>query len=451
MESNLHIGCYGRLLNLPVYSYKAVRKHQTLSVKNSLKELSMYYVGIDIAKKTNVSSIINDKDVFIKKSFKFNNDEKGFKEFTNLLSSIDKNIDNFIIAMEATGLLFENLYLYLKGKGYNVILLNPYQTSKFREMDTMKKVKNDNIDAIMIASLIKSGRYSKAYVSEEVYASLRALHRHRASLEEELKKHKRQVSSLLAVVFPEFEQVVKNPFSVSGLALLEKYPTAKHYTYTSPQRILKVFRNIKGNNFNIQKAEKLLELAKSSIYSGNAYDERAFVIQSHIRAIKFLQKEIESIDNEMLKLFNASPSFTKEEEQEVTDIIDNLRSIPGVSDKTLFTIMGECGNLDRFKNINAFIGYLGLYPTLEQSGNKTSYGKLAKRGSKLAKKALYQAAVAAVRHNDEMKKLYCDKVSQGKAKKEALVIVARKLAAIILAIYKNNTPYNPARVFNQNT
>ena len=55
------------------------------------------------------------------------------------------------------------------------------------------------------------------------------------------------------------------------------------------------------------------------------------------------------------------------------------------------------------------------------------------------------------RDNDEMKKLYCDKVSQGKAKKEALVIVARKLAAIILAIYKNNTPYNPARVFNQNT
>ena len=411
----------------------------------------MYYVGIDIAKKTNVSSIINDKDVFIKKSFKFNNDEKGFKEFTNLLSSIDKNIDNFIIAMEATGLLFENLYLYLKGKGYNVILLNPYQTSKFREMNTMKKVKSDNIDAIMIASLIKSGRYSKAYVFEEVYASLRALHRHRASLEEELKKHKRQVSSLLAVVFPEFEQVVKNPFSVSGLALLEKYPTAKHYKHASPQRILNVFRKIKGNNFNIQKAEKLLELAKSSIYSGNAYDERAFVIQSHIRAIKFLQKEIESIDNEMLKLFNASPSFTKEEEQEVIDIIDNLRTIPGVSDKTLFTIMGECGNLDRFKNINAFIGYLGLYPTLEQSGNKTSYGKLAKRGSKLAKKALYQAAVAAIRHNDEMKKLYCDKVSQGKAKKEALVIVARKLAAIILAIYKNNTPYNPARVFNQNT
>ncbi len=410
----------------------------------------MYYVGIDIAKKFNVCFIVDDKDKVVKKSFKFNNDEKGFKNFFNLLSSIDNNISNFAIGMEATGLLFENLYLYLKNKGYNVILLNPYQTSKFREMDTMKKVKNDNIDAIMIASLIKSGRYSKAYVSKEVYASLRALHRHREVLQDELKKHKRRVSSLLAVVFPEMEQVIKDPFNVTGLALLEKYPTAMHYRYASPQRILKLFRNIKGNNFNIEKAQKLLDLAKSSVYSGNAYDERAYVIQSHIRVIRLLNEEIKSIDNQMLKLFNQTPSLSKEEEDEVIDIIDNLRTIPGISDKTLFTIMGECGNLDRFKNINAFIGYLGLYPTLEQSGNNTKYGKLAKRGSKLAKKALYQAAVAAIRHNNEMKKLYCDKTSQGKAKKEALVIVARKLAGIVLSIYKHNVPYNPNRVFNQN-
>ncbi len=409
----------------------------------------MFYVGTDIAKNFHVACIIDDNNKVIKKSFKFNNNELGFDEFNNLLLSIDNNVSNFIVAMEATGLLFENLYLYLKDKGYNVILLNPYQTSKFRELDTMKKVKNDNIDALMIASLIKSGRFSKAYVSEEVYASLRTLHRHKASLQDELKKHKRQVSSLLSVVFPEFEQIIKDPFSVSGLALLEKYPTAKHYKYASPQRILNIFRKIKGNNFNLEKANKLLELAKSSIYSGNAYDERGFVIKSHIRMIKMLNQEINEIDNQMLKLFNQDSSLTENEEQEIIDIIDNLRTIPGVSDKTLFTIMGECGNLDRFKNANSFIGYLGLYPTLEQSGNNTKYGKLAKRGSKLAKKALYQSAVAAIRHNPEMNKLYCDTLSKGRAKKEALIIVARKLATIILAIYKHNTPYNPKRVFNQ--
>ncbi len=71
---------------------------------------------------------------------------KDLKNFFLLLSSID-HIANITVAMEATGLFFENLYLYLKAKGFKLVLLNPYQTNRFREMDTMKKVKNDNIGA----------------------------------------------------------------------------------------------------------------------------------------------------------------------------------------------------------------------------------------------------------------------------------------------------------------
>jgi len=350
--------------------------------------------------------------------------------------------------MEATGIFFENLYLYLSQKGFNVILLNPYQTNRFREMDSMKKVKNDNIDALMIATLIKSGRYSKSYASEDMYQSIKSLYRHKNNLLEEMKKHKRQISTLLAVVFPEMEQVIKDPFNVTGLALLKKYPTAKHYHHANAKRILKTFRGIiKGNNFNEQKASKLLELAKHSVYQGNGVDERAYVIKSHIRVIKLLQEKLKELENKMLKLFHAQVTLDKEEEQEVMDIIDNLRTIPGVSDKTIFALISECGDLSRFKNNSHLVGYLGLYPTLEQSGNKLSYGPIAKRGAKLAKKALYQAAIAAIRHNDELNKLFRDKVSQGRAKKEAVVIVARKLAHIILAIYKNNVAYNPQRVF----
>jgi len=405
-----------------------------------------YYVGIDIAKSFHVAYVVNQDDKAIKSSFKFNNDEDGFSELLLLLNSIDE-VSTFTIGMEATGIFFENLYIYLKEKGFNVILLNPYQTNRFREMDTMKKVKNDNIDALMIASLIKSGRYSKAYVSEDMYQSIKSLYRHKNTLLEEMKKHKRQISTLLSVVFPEMEQVIKDPFNVTGLALLEKYPTAKHYEYASAQRILKTFRGIKGNNFNEQKAQKLLELAQHSVYQGNGKDERAYVIKSHIRVIKLLQEELKELENEMLKLFKQSPQLNKNEEQEVIDIIDNLRTIPGVSDKTIFALISECGDLSRFKSNSHFIGYLGLYPTLEQSGNKISYGPIAKRGAKLAKKALYQAAIAAIRHNDELHKLFMDKVSQGRAKKEAVVIVARKLAQIVLAIYKNNVAYNPQRVF----
>lgn len=412
----------------------------------------MYYVGIDVSKRFHIVCVLGEGNNLLKKNFRVESEIEQFDALYQMLHLIDSDVSQFLIGMEATGLLFENLYLFLKKLGYNVVLLNPYQTNRFREMDTMKYVKNDNVDSQMIAALLKSGRYSKGYVSEDIYQAIKSLYRHKASLMEEMKKAKRQVSTTLAVVFPEFEQIIKDPFSVSGMALLNKYPTAKHYKGASVTRILKVFRNIKGNNFNEEKAQELLDLATLSIYQGNAKEERAYVIHSNLRRIEFLQEEIEQCEKQMFILLNESneahTSLSKDDEIYIADLVDNLRSIDGVSDKTIFAILSECGDISRFKTGQAFIGFLGLYPTLMQSGNTTKYGKLAKRGAKLAKLAIYQAAIACVRHNDELKKIYLDKKSLGRAPKECVVIIARKLAMIIYSIYKNNTPYNPARVFN---
>lgn len=129
--------------------------------------------------------------------------------------------------------------------------------------------------------------------------------------------------------------------------------------------------------------------------------------------------------------------------------IENIKSIPGVSDKTIAAILGECGDLKRFESAKAFIGFLGLYPTLYQSGKSSLVGSLTKRGIPIAKHALYLAVVSSVRHNIELNKLFRDKVSSGKSKKEALIIVSKKLATIIYSLFKYNQAYNPNRVLIQ--
>lgn len=416
---------------------------------NTIKDyLQMYYVGIDIAKRSHVACVMSEDNSLMVKPFEFLSTQSGFKKLLVHLQSLSCSLSDVIIGMEATGLLFENLYRYLKELDFRVVLLNPYQTSKFREMDTMKRVKNDNIDSVMIAALIKSGRFSEGYVSDEQLQSLRELYRHKASLDDQLKALKRQSGTLLAVVFPELEQVISNPFNVTGLALLEKYPTAKHYEYASVDRILKTFRGIKGNNFNQAKALKLLALAKESIYSGVAKEARAMNIRSNIALIRLLQEQMAQCDEEMLHLFNnKATSISQEQQHEISELIDNLRTIPGVGDKTILALLAECGNLDRFTDAKALVGFLGLYPTLEQSGGTLRYGRLAKRGARLAKKAIYLAAIAAIRHNSELHTLYDKYRSKGRAKKECIIIVARKLIQIIYAVYKRNTPYDPIRVF----
>lgn len=406
----------------------------------------MYYVGIDIAKRSHVACIMRDDNSLEVAPFEFDGYKKGFEYLVDALNSIGTQQTDIQIAMEATGPFFENLYRFLQELNYRVILLNPFQTAKFREMDTMKRVKNDNIDAKMIAALIKSGRFSEGYVSQEQLQSLRELSRQKSSLHNQLKALKRQTQTILAVVFPELEQVINDPFNISGLALLEKYPTAKHFEYSSVERILKTFRGIKGNNFNHDKASKLLALAKESVYSGVAKDARALNIQSNIILIRTLQTQMIVLEEAMLKLFDQTP-LTQEDKSSISGLIDNLRTIPGVADKTILTVLAECGNLDRFTHAKALVGFIGLYPTLEQSGATAKQGHLAKRGAKLAKKALYLAAIASVRHNDELRTIYMNYRSKGRAKKECLVIVARKIATIMYAIYTKNIPYSPQRVF----
>ncbi len=79
-----------------------------------------------------------------------------------------------------------------------------------------------------------------------------------------------------------------------------QYPTAHHYKHSSVDRILKIFRHIQGNSFNSEKALKILELAKNSIYSGKTKDARAVAIKSSIRLLKIYQEELSILEEEIL-------------------------------------------------------------------------------------------------------------------------------------------------------
>ena len=147
---------------------------------------------------------------------------------------------------------------------------------------------------------------------------------------------KKRILTQITVTFPEFEGFIK-PFSVSGLALLDKYPTAHHYKHSSVDRILKLFRHIQGNNFTQSKALELLELSRESIYSGKAKDARAIAIRSTIRLLQMYLSELDIIEAEILSLLKNSSVETTVDEvgieiQKADSLLANLKTIPGVAD-----------------------------------------------------------------------------------------------------------------------
>jgi len=400
----------------------------------------MYYVGIDVAQEKHYVCILDERKEMACKPFWIYSDILGLRELIKRIADLCLDADDFIIAVESTGAFSENIYEYITDSGYTCTLLNSYQTAKYRDFSTMKKIKNDAIDAYVIAELLATGKYKESYISSDDFHSLKVLGRLKRSLADKIKTIQREISTVMATVNPEITRVFPNIFTKTALVVIKAYPTATLMSKATPKKLTKLFRHIKGNNFSEDKANFLIDLALSSVYAGRACEARALMITTNIKILELLSQEKDEIESQIKTLIETTMDKALE------DPIDNLRTIPGVSDKTITALLGECGDLKRFTSAKAFIGYLGLYPTQYQSGNSFSTGRLAQRGIPIAKHALYMAAVASVRHNEQLRKVFMDKVSSGKSKKEALIIVSKKLAVMIYSIVKYNKPYEPKRV-----
>jgi len=403
----------------------------------------MYYVGIDVAKEKHYVSVLDEDREIATKPFWIYTDILGLQKLEKRLAELSLDRDDFIIGVESTGAFSENLYEYLTDSDYKVVLLNSYQTAKFRDFSTMKKIKNDAIDALVIAELLATGRYKESHISNDAYHSVKVLGRLKSSLDKKIKSIKREISTVMATVNPEISKVFPNIFTKTGLAIIKTYPTATQIAKATPKKLTRLFRHIKGNNFSEDKAKLLIELAKSSVYGGRACEARSLMITTNIRILELYCQEKQEIEAQIKELIYS-------EIDSIDNSVENIKSIPGVSDKTITSLLGECGDIKRFDSAKSFIGYLGLYPTQYQSGNSLSVGSLAKRGIPIAKHALYMAAVGSVLHNPQLNKLFHDKISAGKSKKEALIILSKKLATIIFSIVKHNKPYDPTRVFIPN-
>ncbi len=403
----------------------------------------MNYLGIDVSKSTSRYIFLDNDGEKLTKAFTLQNSQQHFQELLSRLKKLNLSSDDLLIGIEATGIWWENLYSFLTDKGFKVIVLNPHQTNKFREA-LRKKAKTDDIDAYVIAGLLRTNEYAASFIPEESIQILREITKLRYELLKDHKNYQRQASSLLSLLFPEYEQTaIKNPFAIASLAILKKYPTAKHLAETKPKHIEKIVRSIKGNNFNIKEIQLLIDTARNSIYSGRAKDARGLnlnILLSHVEALNKSIAELDQRTEDILSPtsnddFHSFPGA-------------NLLDIPGIGPKTLAALLSAIGPDGKsFDSGIKLIGHIGFFPKIYQSGETKKENKICKRGPKYLRAALYMAAVACLKHNPEFKSLYHKKISQGKEPKQAFIYVAKKLAHLCLSMLKSGESYSPARVF----
>ncbi|MFC1566266.1 IS110 family transposase [bacterium] len=404
----------------------------------------MFYLGIDIAKSSARYVLLDNDGEKAHKAFTLRNSNDDFEKLLSFLKKFNLDHQNLLIGIEATGIWWENIFSFLTQNNFKIVLLNPHQTKKFREALRLK-AKTDDIDAFVIAGLLRSNQFSASFIPEENIQTLRETTKLRYQLMQNLKNYERQVFSLLGLIFPEYEKSpLKNPFSISAISIFKAFPTAKHLADAKPKQIEKIVRSIKGNTLNIDRIQELINIAKKSIYSGRAKISRGMNLNILLAQIQQLFKSIAQLDSEIDSIL--SPN----NDDDLNFPGANLLTIPGVGPKTVAAILSAVGiDGKTFKSVTQFIGHIGFYPQIYQSGETKRDNKISKQGPSYLRHALYISAVACLRHNPEFKNLYNKKCSQGKKPKQALICVAKKIAELCLSMLKSGEVYLPQRVFMQ--
>ena len=130
------------------------------------------------------------------------------------------------------------------------------------------------------------------------------------------------------------------------------------------------------------------------------------------------------------------------EKAKSSEICRRLMTIPGVGPVTAVTFVATVEDHSRFPQAYRLQSYLGLTPGESSSGEKQQRTGITKAGSTAMRRLLIQAAWSAIRHrpSDPMVR-WAAQIANRRGRFIAVVALARKLAGIMFALWRDNSTY----------
>lgn len=164
--------------------------------------------------------------------------------------------------------------------------------------------------------------------------------------------------------------------------------------------------------------------------------------QPPVLALEKLSLMFEKIAQEILIIDHFLNKLVKEDE-----LIKRLMTAPGVGQLTAITYKVVIDNPHRFKKPRLVGAYLGMCPKQYSSGKTKRMGRISKKGSQELRNLLSSAGMKLLTHckQDSLLRTWGLKIAEKHGKKKASVAIGRKLAIILLQIWRNNTIFSPEK------
>jgi len=151
-------------------------------------------------------------------------------------------------------------------------------------------------------------------------------------------------------------------------------------------------------------------------------------INIRLDELELVQRIIQRLNDQIAKTVPEDPN---------AKLLDTL---PGVGPYTALFLASEIGDVNRFPDSKHLCAYLGLVPSLHQSGDTTVTGHITREGNKWLRRNLTECSRVAIRKDPHLRKFYLN-LRHKRGEKKALLAVARKLGTYTYWMLKRNQTY----------
>jgi transposase len=396
-------------------------------------------VGIDIAKRTHYACFVDDRGRVIQKSFSVQQSHGGFEMFYQRILKAMKNFGKteVLVGIEPTGHYWLNLAYFLDDVGIPLVMANPMHVKRSKELDDNLPTKNDRKDALVIARLLKDGRFSYPRILKDMEAELRAGSTFRGKLTEELGSVKNQMIRWLDRYFPEFTEVFPS-FGKMALAALECTPFPSDLVQKQPEDVLSLYRKVEGiKSPQRPKAIRLIKLADQSIGVTEGRQMARFEIATLVHRFRQLEEEIETITSQLIELVQTSVEY------------EWLSTVPGLGDTTIVDLLAEIGSFSHYQDPRQLMKLAGLTLRENSSGQHKGQKRISKRGRRRLRALLFRVMMPMIRHNEAFRKMheyYTNRTQNPLRKKQSIVVLCGKLLKVLHGISTKRTAFDAERM-----
>lgn len=337
-----------------------------------MSELIVRYVGLDVHKRVVEACVVDAAGKTVHRE-RFALNRRTLKVFaTKVLRPGDR------VALEATTNCWAVADV-LRPHVAEVVVSNPMATKAIAQA----KVKTDKVDAHVLGQLLRCDFLPRVWQPDEETRRLRELTGRRSALVGQRTAMRNRIHSALAM------RLIEAPLRLFGV-------------------------------------EGLDWLASVELDA-----QGRMLVESDLRQLEFLRKEIDLLDAELAKRGHASAE------------VKLLMTLPGVDVATAESLLAAWGDARRFPDGDRAASYLGLAPSTRQSANQCYHGPITKRGNSQARWMLIEAAQHLDKHPGPLGHFF-RRLAKKKNRNVAVVAAARKLAMIAWLMLMHNEPYRYA-------